>query len=326
MYSFIKKQLHPLFEQLQQSPVSTWLETLDADLERVLGSKAHGDWNRWQKAVEELPAPEVTGSNLNTGPVTVECDCDEKIRAQIETQLRTLIPWRKGPYLLHGVHIDTEWRSDLKWDRLADQLSPLEGRTILDVGCGNGYHCRRMIGAGAKLVIGIDPSRLFLAQHFAVSKLLGPSPCHVLPFALEDLPGDLTGFDTVFSMGVLYHRRSPIDHIFALKNLLRPKGELVLETIVIDEEFGNVLVPGGRYAKMRNVWFIPSCTMLKTWLKRCGFTKITVADVTPTTIEEQRTTDWMRFESLPDFLDPQESSKTIEGYPAPQRAVLIARA
>ncbi|MCK5863518.1 MAG: DUF1698 domain-containing protein, partial [Marinobacter adhaerens] len=47
-------------------------------------------------------------------------------------------------------------------------------------------------------------------------------------------------------------------------------------------------------------------------------------DVTPTTTDEQRSTDWMRFNSLQDFLDPNDPSKTVEGYPGPLRATVIA--
>jgi tRNA (mo5U34)-methyltransferase len=76
-------------------------------------------------------------------------------------------------FSLYGVNIDTEWRSDWKWDRVLPHLSDLTGRTILDVGCGSGYHMWRMIGAGAHLAVGIDPTQLFLCQFEAVRKLLG---------------------------------------------------------------------------------------------------------------------------------------------------------
>jgi tRNA (mo5U34)-methyltransferase len=75
---------------------------------------------------------------------------------------------------------------------------------------------------------------------------------------------------------------------------------------------------------MRNVWFIPSTAMLENWLRRCGYRDIRTVDVTPTTIAEQRSTEWMTFESLADFLDPADTRLTIEGHPAPQRAVLVA--
>ncbi|MBK1770101.1 MAG: tRNA 5-methoxyuridine(34)/uridine 5-oxyacetic acid(34) synthase CmoB, partial [Escherichia coli] len=182
--------------------------------------------------------------------------------------------WRKGPFSLYGVNIDTEWRSDWKWDRVLPHLSDLTGRTILDVGCGSGYHMWRMIGAGAHLAVGIDPTQLFLCQFEAVRKLLGNDQrAHLLPLGIEQLPA-LKAFDTVFSMGVLYHRRSPLEHLWQLKDQLVNEGELVLETLVIDGDENTVLVPGDRYAQMRNVYFIPSALALKNWLKKCGFVDI----------------------------------------------------
>ena len=77
---------------------------------------------------------------------------------------------------------------------------------------------------------------------------------------------------------------------------------------------------------MRNVWFIPTTGLLETWLERCGFSAVRTVDVTPTGLDEQRTTDWMHFESLADFLDPADNRLTVEGYPAPVRAVLVAEA
>ncbi len=125
-------------------------------------------------------------------------------------------------------------------------------------------------------------------------------------------------------MGVLCHRRSPIDHLLELKSCLRPDGELVLETLVIDGKLGESLVPEGRYAKMRNVWFIPSCETLLQWMMRCGFKNCRVVDVNQTSLKEQRSTEWMHFNSLKDFLDPNDLNLTCEGLPAPKRAIIIA--
>ncbi len=244
---------------------------------------------------------------------------------RIDTLLRNLMPWRKGPFSLYGVDIDTEWRSDWKWERVLPHLSDLSGRTILDVGCGSGYHLWRMVGAGAHLAVGIDPTQLFLCQFEAVRKLLGGDQrAHLLPLGIEQLPA-LNAFDTVFSMGVLYHRRSPLEHLWQLKDQLVSEGELVLETLVVEGDERTVLIPGDRYAQMRNVYFIPSALALKNWLEKCGFVDVRIVDVCQTTTEEQRRTDWMITESLAEFLDPNDPSKTVEGYPAPLRAVLIAK-
>ena len=142
--------------------------------------------------------------------------------------------------------------------------------------------------------------------------------------ALEDIPPSTDTFDTLFSMGILYHRKSPFDHLQHLHTLLQPGGELVLETLITEGPLGYALVPDGRYAKMRNVWFIPSLSTLEQWLQRIGFKQIRTVDITPTSPQEQRSTEWMTFESLPDFLDPTDPKKTIEGYPAPLRATLLA--
>ena len=125
-------------------------------------------------------------------------------------------------------------------------------------------------------------------------------------------------------MGVLYHRRSPIDHLLALRDTLRPGGELVLETLVVEGDEHTVLVPGERYAQMPNVYFLPSSLALAQWLTRAGFTNVRIVDEAITTQDEQRRTDWMTYQSLADFLDPNDPSRTIEGYPAPRRAVLVA--
>jgi tRNA (mo5U34)-methyltransferase len=230
----------------------------------------------------------------------------------------------QGPFDLFGVHVDTEWRSDWKWSRVAPHLD-LKGKRILDVGCGNGYYMWRMLGAGADSVIGVDPNWLFFCQFQAVQRYLQQEAAWHLPFPFEDLPPNLEGFDTVFSMGVFYHRRSPIEHLLALKDCLVKGGELVLETLVIEGDSNQVLVPEDRYAQMRNVWFLPSVPALERWLRRAGFSDVRCVDVSVTTVEEQRATEWMKYQSLSDFLDPNDHSKTIEGLPAPMRAVIVAK-
>jgi tRNA (mo5U34)-methyltransferase len=232
---------------------------------------------------------------------------------------------RKGPYQLFDLMIDTEWRSDYKWDRLLPHLPSLSNKRLLDVGCGSGYHMWRMLGAGAKEVIGIDPTQLFLAQFLLVRKLMGEHPVWFLPLGLEHLPVPSNGaFDVVFSMGVLYHRRSPIDHLLELKAQLKPGGTLVLETLVVPEGYAQLLVPKDRYAQMKNVWFIPSVPELTRWLHRCGFKQVRCVDLDQTSTEEQRTTAWSKGQSLTNYLDPENPDKTVEGYPAPLRAILLA--
>lgn len=314
------------YRAIATGPLSHWLNTLPAQLSAWQQESLHGKFRQWFNAVDRLPTLVPDRLDLLHGVrAESETPLSDGQRAGLENLLRNLMPWRKGPFSLYDIHIDTEWRSDWKWERVLPHISPLAGRTILDVGCGSGYHLWRMVGAGAQMAVGIDPMQLFLCQFEAVRKLLGNDQrAHLLPLGIEQLP-ELAAFDTVFSMGVLYHRRSPLDHLFQLKSQLVSGGELVLETLVIEGDSNQVLVPGDRYAQMRNVYFIPSAEALKGWLAKCGFVDIRLADLSVTTLEEQRRTDWMTSESLAEFLDPQDRTLTVEGYPAPRRAVLVAR-
>ncbi len=311
-----------LYSAMQDTPLEPWLLTLPGQLAE-LTADVHGDYPGWQKALAELP--EIDLSAVDFSADTLDIKIRNKIdMAQLERSLKQLSPWRKGPFQINDLLIDSEWHSDWKWKRIREHLSPLKKRLILDVGCGNAYHCWRMYGEGARLVIGIDPSWLFWMQFQAIKHFTGPRPVYLLPMGIEQLAADLKAFDSVFSMGVLYHRRSPIDHLLQLKSALRKGGELVLETLIIEGGEREALVADNRYAKMRNVWFLPTVPTLTQWLKRCGFINIKVVDINKTTIKEQRSTDWMPYDSLETFLDPDDHNKTIEGYPAPLRATFIA--
>jgi tRNA (mo5U34)-methyltransferase len=294
-------------------------------LERNLA--AHGDSDKWLEAVAALPDPiryDVdVGATIRIGAAS---DLDESQRAALHRNLLALHPWRKGPFSLFGIDIDTEWRSDWKWDRVAPHMTSLAGRSVLDVGCGNGYYGWRMCEAGAR-VVGVDPTIVYSMQYLAVARYLTqarPSFDHaLLPIRLEDSPAHAV-FDTVLSMGVLYHRRDPAEHLDALRARLRPDGELVLETLIVADGSTEVLIPDGRYAQMRNVWCIPDQITLERWLAAAGFDAIRVVDVTPTTVAEQRATPWMRFASLESALNPLDPTRTVEGHPAPVRCVVIA--
>jgi tRNA (mo5U34)-methyltransferase len=315
-----------LYTALRNAKAGEWADKLPAQIASALDPARHGTLPHWLALLDRLPVllPSLCCLTEDTVQIGRAEDISDTDRAKLLEILRELIPWRKGPYNIYGIRIDTEWRSDWKWNRLKDHIAPLDQRLVLDVGCGSGYHCWRMLGAGARMVLGIDPLLLNVIQFQLVKTLYGSAPVHVLPFGIEALPTGLKIFDTVFSMGVLYHRRSPIDHLLELRECLKPGGELVLETLIIDGKLGETLMPEDRYANMRNVWFIPSLATLESWLIRCRFGNIRVIDVTPTSIEEQRRTEWMPFHSLPDFIDMNVPSLTVEGLPAPKRAIVLA--
>ena len=286
---------------------------LDMAAERYSESY-HGDYRTWQDAIDALPPCPRANHRVVDGKVVIETDLERHVVAR---SARALHPWRKGPFLIGDVYIDSEWRSDWKWQRLSPHVN-FHDRLVLDVGSGNGYFGWRMLDGGARQVIGVDPTLLFCMQHRLLQHFVQhPDHC-ILPLKLEEVPRH-ADFDIVLSMGVIYHRRDPLDHIRHLAALTLPGGAIVVESIVADPGF----TPRQRYARMRNVWYLPSVTDLCTWMTACGLQDVRCVDVNPTTTGEQRTTDWMRFESLAQALDPNDPGRTIEGYPAPQRAIVI---
>ena len=318
-----------LFMQLERDGHCEWARSLRSACHKATESQRHGLLTTWLQLLDRFPASPGPCWHITDGhvvvPVATACEKETSVQSKnLESLLQQLRPWRKGPFEIGSVTIDTEWRSDWKWNRIADAVEWCD-RSVLDVGCGNGYFGWRMLDAGARRVTGLDPFLLFVVQHELVRRLAGQSANYVLPLTDACLIPRLNAFDITVSMGVLYHRTDPVDHLQLLRESLRAHGRLVLETLIIDSSQTTVLVPRDRYAKMRNVWFIPSLSMLSVWLKRTGFYDVHILDVTPTTSREQRRTDWMTFESLDDFLDSSDSGQTVEGYPAPLRAVVTAR-
>lgn len=304
-------------------------EALKAPLAAV-EAKGHGDLERWRDALSGLPKIHIDSQQFNP-MLAVSGEVQAAQSAQLAAALKLLHPWRKGPFQLFDHYIDTEWRSDWKWQRLLPHIQPLAGRKVLDVGCGNGYYLWRMLGDGAEQVLGVDPMWLFRMQYevlrfYFSEALTTKQQVEMLPLGIDDLPADTRYFDTVFSMGVLYHRRDPVAHIQQLLAQLRPGGQLVLETLVIAGQQPASLTPEGRYAQMRNVHALPTVSLLQDWMRAAGAKAICCVDEADTSTEEQRQTAWMWFHSLPQYLDPANPSKTLEGHPAPRRALLLATA
>ncbi len=297
--------LAALRDCLEDLGLGEWADDLEPLIAERLCDEAHGDFSHWRRALEGVIAGDET---------------------MLRQQLLQLAPWRKGPFRVGGVDIDSEWRSDRKWQRCAGAIEPLEGRTVLDVGSGNGFYALQMRDAGATAVIGIDPTLLYVMQFLAVRHFDRDGRVFVLPLRLEELPAGPRVFDTTFSMGVLYHQRSPLEHLRQLRGTLRPGGQLVLETLFIPGADSYASTPEDRYARMRNVWLLPTIAELTTWLRRSGFRNVEIVDESITTTDEQRSTEWMSFESLAEALDADDPSRTVEGWPAPRRVVAVAHA
>jgi len=281
--------------------------------------KERQKWMSWKniaplrKALDTLP---VGIWQVELGDkVTISGTCEDVLLVKDVAKL--MMPWRKGPFQVLDIFIDTEWRSNIKYNLLRPYFS-LKDKKVADIGCNNGYYLFRMQEDKPKSLVGFDPSPLYKTQfdfinHFAKSdivyELLG----------VEHLEFYEEKFDTIFCLGVLYHRSDPVAMLKSLYRGLENQGEVILDTFYIDGEDEMCLCPESSYSKIPNIHFVPTISALKNWCLRAGFGVVEVLETSTTNVTEQRKTQWMDGQSLEDFLDPSDSSKTIEGYPAPKR-------
>ncbi len=305
---------------LNDSTFNKWL-----DLSNKSYLVNNGNIPKWEQALDLLKTTEKGVLNLQSPYLSIDgVGLDSKI---LQPALEMFKPWRKGPFKINELKLESEWQCNLKWQRLIKHIQPLEGKKVLDVGSGNGYFTLRMALLGAKIAIGIEPFLLFNYQFKAIYSLIeSPPNALMLSLRLEDMEKAAV-FNTVFSMGVLYHQKDYMNHLIQLRQMLVPEGEIILETLIVDGPKGYTFIPKDRYARMRNVHCLPSIETLKMWLKEAQFKKINVIDVSKTSIEEQRRTQWIgeNSASLEDFLDPLNDQLTIEGLPAPKRVIVIAQ-
>ena len=305
-----------------------WNEKFEVIIENAV-NKPDGNLPNWMQTLSELPDIETEEGIFIRADAWVTAKAKKEVSSRHQYELKNalmkLSPWRKGPFDLCGIEIDAEWRADIKWSHLINGISSLKDKVVLDLGCSNGYYMYRIAEQNPALVLGIDTSRICWMQFEALQKYLKYPNLFYLPIGFEDMPEECGMFDSVFAMGILYHRKAPFEFLRTLKYMLKPGGELILETITIEGDERTVLVPEDRYAGMKNVWFFPSDRALVVWLKKAGFKDINIVDKYVSTIEEQRQTEWMTNESLKNWLDPNDSTKTIEGLPAPIRTIITCR-
>ena len=242
--------------------------------------------------------------------------------ALIEELAKINIPWRKGPFAINSLLIDTEWRSFVKYNLLQSHFN-LEDKIVGDIGCNNGYYLFRMLTQKPKKLVGFDPSAIFYTQFEFINHFVQSDIVYEL-LGVEHLEAYEHRFDVLFCLGVLYHRSDPVGMLKSLYNGLNVGGELILDTFMIDGDEEIALTPNGRYSKIPNIYFIPTIPALRNWCLRAGFKTVEVLATMKTQTSEQRATPWVYAQSLEDFLDPDDDTKTVEGYPAPKRVYIKA--
>lgn len=161
----------------------------------------------------------------------------------------------------------------LEW---VNRISPLQGRAVLDVGCGGGILADAMARKGAS-VLGIDLSTkaLRVAQlHAAEVATPGVSYREV---AVEVLAGEQpASFDVVTCMEMLEHVPDPSSVVRACAALVKPGGTVYFSTInrnpksflfaIVGAEYLLKLLPKGTHEYVKLI----KPSELASWCREAG--------------------------------------------------------
>ena len=276
----------------------------------------------YQEAIKALPEYSNVKVTLGDRVAFQIPDLSNDAAEQIKQTALLMKPWRKGPFQFNALFIDSEWQSQIKYN-LLEPYFDLKDKVVGDIGCNNGYYLFRMLTQKPKKLIGFDPSAIYYSQFQFINHFVKSDIVYEL-LGVEHVEFYEHKFDTLFCLGVLYHRSDPVAMLKSLFKGLNKGGELILDTFMIDGEEEICLTPKDRYSKIPNIYFVPTIPALINWCHRAGFETVEVLQTMKTEYNEQRKTEWIDTQSLEDFLDPNDPSKTVEGYPAPKRVYIKA--
>ncbi len=299
--------------------------SLRQEKERWLGLGKKGV-ERFRKPYESVSHLQARYIDLSGDVVTIgrKDELSEDNFEKVYRAMRDFMPWRKGPFEVFGIQVDAEWRSERKWNRVGPALPDLRDKVVADIGCSNGYYMFRMAHHQPKLVIGFEP---YLQHYFAfktLNRFVGLDNLDIELLGVEHIELYQESFDVVFLMGILYHRSSPVDVLRSVREAMKPGATLIVESQGIPGDEPIALFPEKRYAKVPGTYFVPTGACLANWLNRAGYGEVEIFHSHPMSSEEQRQTEWMEFESYADFINKQNPTLTVEGYPAPIRVFVKA--
>lgn len=285
---------------------------------------SNGNFNSVVTGISGFPDSYTGSVSYTDNMLTLKPDLNNPIIPRINEFVDSLRPWKKGPITLHSRIIESEWRSDFKFNFIQPRLGNTKGKTILDIGCNNGYYLYRLGLSGQADIIGIDPTLQYYRQYCLLKKIAGIKQISYYLCSHSVIGKIKKAFDLILCMGIIYHCQNPAELLLHCRDSLKKKGRIIIESQGIPGKGNYAIIPEKKYAGANGIWFVPTADCLTALLKRTGYRNIEVFHTHVLTAEEQRTTADSPGKSLPDFLDNNDNSKTIEGYPAPVRIYISA--
>lgn len=257
-------------------------------------------------------------------------------KEEIENELKNLKIFRKGPFLINGIKINSHWNSFIKWKYLLKVLESLESQMVhfknkslkvLDIGSNNGYYSfllyyhLKQKGFLSKFDL-IDPIVDFYQQYLFLKKIFPAEDqknWNFYSFGWQEIPSLNTKYDLILCMGILYHHKNPMELLDVIYHQLNKKGILILETITIRySKYPILLIPKNRYIGSKGFWFIPNKMALLNMLQKTNFSKIQFHS------ERFVLREMEKNHYLPSLKELVDKNQTIENYPKPYRSFFSA--
>ena len=202
-------------------------------------------------------------------------------REEIVTGIERLRPWYQNVRLPHDLSTkaldgdaDIFSGADIPaplWNVVLPLLDDVGGKSVLDIGCNAGFMSFEMKKLGAASVLGIDSNLgapvSFLEQAKFCRAALGID-VDFHEVSLFDFDPEAR-FDVVLFCGVLYHLENFATGVEKVASLVRPGGQVILETASEDRTRTTY---GVGYHGDTTTFFVPSPGLLRVLVEEYDFT------------------------------------------------------
>jgi SAM-dependent methyltransferase len=180
-----------------------------------------------------------------------------------------------GPFRMPGLFGESYLRIAGGLDEWGWWPARLEGMRVADVGCFTGGLALLMAHRGADVVYAVDEIPENLAQCSFLARTFGTAAvCPVLQSAFrlrENIaPGSL---DLILLSGVLYHMSDMLVGLYAMRELLKPAGRLLIQSHGLDD-FTHSYANFARF--YAGTWWQPTGLCVKDMCEFMGFEEIEV--------------------------------------------------
>jgi tRNA (mo5U34)-methyltransferase len=223
-------------------------------------------------------------------------------KKEIELKIKELGPWQYN-IDINGIQTTPTQSNYLKkrWESIEPYIpDSLNGKTVLDLGCGAGHFSIKMKQRGAD-VLGVDWYKKTHDQAKFAAEVLDLNIQYKLENIYEFLIRNKKVFDYVLFLGVFYHLRYPLLALDKIGEIAKEK--LYFQTIVTDSDSSDVeleipnnitngnskIFKNSTFPKMYfiekkmtnayNNWFVCNSNAVRAILRSSGFTNIISSDM-----------------------------------------------